>query len=81
MISCQQYDYIEIACTYKLCVQLFLTDAKVLEGVAIYTAYDEHRNECLKLRMESQENLVILDNVKRMRALVDNPHFHEVEFA
>ncbi|KZX76388.1 hypothetical protein A3715_12855 [Oleiphilus sp. HI0009] len=81
MISCQQYDYIEIACTYKLRVQLFLKDAEVVEGVVVDTAYDQHRNECVKLRMETQENLVILDTVKRMRALDENPHFHEVEFA
>lgn len=41
MISCNQYDYIEIACMYKFPLRLTLVSNQVVEGTAIDTVLDK----------------------------------------
>lgn len=49
MISCQQYDYIEIACLFHLPIELTLHNGKKVSGVAQTTSYNQNKEECLQL--------------------------------
>lgn len=80
MISCDNYDYIEIACLYKLQVELTLKGNKLVEGIAKDTARDEAREECLLLGQHQGDVLVVLSTIKQMRAINANPHFDIVTF-
>lgn len=80
MISCIVYDYIEIACIYRLTVTLELKSELQISGVAINTKRNESGLECIELIVDSNNILIILEDVKVMRAQVENPHFSEVNF-
>lgn len=78
MLSCQIYDYLEIACIYRYRVRLTPKEGEPVEG----TALDTRRNgekECLLLRTETGETLVPLETLHRMEALQANPHFSTVD--
>ncbi|KOO13120.1 hypothetical protein AKJ18_20345 [Vibrio xuii] len=75
MISCSDYDYIEIACMHRYPVRLTLKDGESLEGKALDTARNEDKQECIKLAVDSTEQLVVLDTLSKLEVLVDNPHF------
>jgi len=80
MISCLVYDYIEIACIYRLAITLELKSGKQLSGVAINTKRNKVGLECIELSADSSSVLVVLETVSIMRAQVENPHFSEVSF-
>ncbi|GIU10242.1 MULTISPECIES: Rho-binding antiterminator [unclassified Shewanella] len=85
MISCNQYDYIEIVCLYHYPVKIRLKDATILNGVAIDTVRDELKQECIKLGKAKDEGaaaeqLVILDDIASLEVCIDNPHLHYIEF-
>ena len=80
MISCAQHDYVEIACMYKLPVILTLKSGEELEGVAMDTQRNQQREECLKLKTGNDDQLVVLDQIRRMVAVESNPHFDKVDF-
>lgn len=80
MISCEQYDYIELVCMFQYPVQLVLKDGSVVEGVAKDTKRNDLGEECIALESESTQRLFVLDQVEKMIALVENPHFEEVKF-
>ena len=48
-ISCDLYDYIEIACLYKIPVRLELKDGSFIEGNADDTIINDDKDECMKL--------------------------------
>lgn len=78
MISCEKYDYIEIACMHRYPVRLTMKSGTVLTGVALDTSRDESRRECIVL--DSKE-LVVLDEISTLEVCVDNPHFDRVSFS
>lgn len=81
MLSCQHYDYVEIACMYHFPIKLLLKSGSELTGVAIDTQRNESRDECLKLKTDDKsEQLVVLDTISTMQVLVENPHFKMVNF-
>jgi len=80
MISCNQYDYIEIACTYNFLVLLTMKSGITLEGVALDTGSNEKREESIKLEVDGEGTWVVLDQVSRIDVLVENPHFKSVVF-
>ena len=80
MISCEQYDYIEIACMHRYPVKVTLKSGEELDGTAVDTARNGDKQECLRLRSEDQDSLVVLDDLLKLSVLVDNPHFTQVEF-
>ncbi|GLR69888.1 Rho-binding antiterminator [Agaribacter marinus] len=79
-ISCQQYDYVEIACMYKYLLEVRLQSGKLLVGKACDTAKNTDRNECIKLDISGEYVLTELDEIHSFRALVKNPHFSEIIF-
>ena len=80
MISCDQHDYVEIACLYRYRVKLTLECGEAVEGIALDVLYNNSREECIKIRRSNTDNLVILDSIIKMDALVENPHFKTVHF-
>ncbi|WP_107852695.1 Rho-binding antiterminator [Oceanimonas marisflavi] len=80
MMSCEQHDYIEIACLYRYTVTLTLVSGEQVSGVALDTARNEHRAECLKIRIGDEVRLLPLASLTRMTAAAGNPHFQTVAF-
>lgn len=80
MVSCNQYDYIEIACMYKFPLLLTLKSGVIMTGIALDTQRNERREECLKLTINDIDNFVVLDTIAKIKVTIDNPHFHEVSF-
>lgn len=78
MIRCSDYDYIEIVCLYRYPVRLTLKDGTEMEGIALDTRRDENRREAILLSIHQQERLVVLDEIKQLSVLVENPHFRDI---
>lgn len=80
MISCDQHDYIEIACTYKYPIRLTDKSGNSIECVAIDTVINDDRAECIKVNYNGSTRLVVLDELSELSVLVENPHFSKVRF-
>lgn len=80
MISCNDYDYIEIVCLYRYPVRLSLKYGVILEGVAIDTKRNDTRAECIELIIEGERQLVVLEDITKLTVTKENPHFTEVVF-
>lgn len=81
MLSCDLHDYIEIACMYHLPVELVMRDGHRISGTAMDTASNAEKQECIVISDEGgQGSLIVLDELKSMRALASNPHFKLVKF-
>ena len=78
MISCQQYDYIEIACMYRYPVKLTMKSGTVIEAKALDTARNDNREECIKVLMDGNEKLIVLDDIAMIEVTQSNPHFQTV---
>lgn len=78
MISCQQYDYIEIACMYRYPVKLTLKSGSVIEGNAVDTARNSDYQECIKIKIDNEERLIVLDEIAILETTLKNPHFQSV---
>ncbi|MCG9783990.1 Rho-binding antiterminator [Vibrio brasiliensis] len=81
MISCNDYDYIEIVCLYRYPVRLTLKSGQTIEGKALDTARNQDKQEAIKLEQNGVEQLVVLDDLSLLEILVDNPHFNQKSFA
>ena len=80
MISCNQYDYIEIACMHRCPIVLTMKSGENLVCVALDTQVDEAHRECIKVSAEGVERLVVLDEIAELEVSVENPHFKHVSF-
>ena len=80
MISCSEYDYIEIVCLFRYPVKLTMKVGESIKGVALDALRNESRNECIKLNTNETDMLVELDGISKLEVLIDNPHFTEVIF-
>ena len=76
MISCSEYDYIEIVCLYRYRVRLTMKTGEIIDGIAL----DTKSNERLLLNINGLETLVDLNNISKLEVKVNNPHFTEVTF-
>ncbi|WP_339144269.1 Rho-binding antiterminator [Pseudoalteromonas galatheae] len=79
MISCQQYDYIELACLKRLKVTIEMKDGDVVRGRCENTAIVD-KQECLVLEQESQAVTVMLAGITSISADTDNPYFTTLRF-
>ncbi|CAA0123847.1 Uncharacterised protein [BD1-7 clade bacterium] len=87
MVSCQLYDYIEIACLYRIPVDLTLVSDALVEGIAVDTCIElgaefmvlDHL-ELAKASDEPQRLKIDISTIKIMAARVKNPHFDQVNF-
>lgn len=79
-MHCDQQDYIEIACTFRLPVRLTLRTGEQCAGQAVDTCYNDRREECLRLATDSGQRVLPLAALAVMEALTENPHFRCVRF-
>lgn len=80
MISCNEYDYIEIVCMFRYPVSLTMISGDIINGIAMDTKRDEAKRECIELNVEDSNQLVVLDEIARLKVAVENPHFTQVVF-
>lgn len=80
MISCNQHDYIEIVCMYHYPIKLTLKSGDIIEGIALDTQRNDQRDECIKIDIEGVEKLVVLEEIKVLEVMVENPHLQKVTF-
>jgi Rho-binding antiterminator len=80
-MNCDEHDYIEIACTFRMHVRLILKSGELIQGRALDTQRNDAGEECIKLAVGGEEVLVIQDRIRRMEALSENPHFQSVGFS
>ncbi|HAS62263.1 MAG TPA: transcriptional antiterminator [Vibrio sp.] len=80
MISCSQYDYLEIACLYHFPIIVTLIDGGVIEGKALDTGYNDSRQECLLVETTMGEKWLSTEQLKSIEVTISNPHFSFVEF-
>jgi len=80
MITCDQYDYIEIVCMFSYPIKLTMKSGVVIECIALDTKLNESKVECIKITLNGDENLIVLDDVSSLEVCVVNPHFHMVSF-
>jgi len=80
MISCEQHDYIEIACMYRFNVSLQLDTGDIVEGIALDTKTNSTGRECIALKLCNGIELVPTDSILRMDALTQNKHFTFITF-
>jgi len=80
MISCPQYDYVEIACLYKFPVQISLFDGSLVAGIAQDTSINSKQEECLVVKTEHAEEVITLTDIKIIKVMIKNPHFDQMEF-
>lgn len=80
MISCSNYDYVEIACMYKYTLVLTLRNGEQVKGTAIDTARNPERQECLLLRLDNRDELVVLNHIQTLTVTTPNAQFTQVTF-
>ena len=80
MISCHQYDYIEIVCLYHYPVKLTLKSGQIIEGIALDTARNDDREECIKLDDKGVAVYIVLSDITLLSVDVENPHIKQVSF-
>ena len=80
MISCNDYDYIEIVCMHRYPIKLTLKSGDRIECVGLDTQRNDSREECIKVSMQGTEHLVVLTDLCALEVCVDNPHFQQISF-
>lgn len=80
MITCHEYDYVEIVCLFHYPIRLTMATGVQIEGVALDTARNENRAECIKIQTDNGVKLVLLADVAKLAIRIENPHFTEVSF-
>ncbi|MCS4306084.1 Rho-binding antiterminator [Rheinheimera pacifica] len=80
MLKCDLHDYIEIVCLYHYPLQLTLSSGVVLSGTAETTRYNHQRQECLVIKHNNSEQLVVLDDIALLEVMIANPHLQQVRF-
>ncbi len=80
MISCDIHDYVEIACMYKIPLKLVLKSDLVIHGTALDTIRNELGEECMKVKLDNDHLLIVLDSIHTMEATTKNRHFSLIKF-
>ncbi|MBQ4799991.1 Rho-binding antiterminator [Pseudoalteromonas sp. MMG006] len=80
MISCHQYDYIEIACMHRLNIELVLKNGDGVCGVATDTKSNANKDECIVVNVNNELQLIVLNTISVLKAREKNPYFDRVNF-
>ncbi|MFY8272905.1 Rho-binding antiterminator [Pseudoalteromonas sp. SSDWG2] len=80
MISCSQYDYVEIVCLFQYPIEIQLSCGDFVVGRALDTQQNAAKEECIKISTDQGDVLVVLDSIATLKVTVKNPHFDEVAF-
>jgi len=79
-MNCEQHDYLEIACTFKLEISLLLNNKDIFTGIATDIRYNQHKEHCILLKNGQKDVFIILTDIKSMKAITINPHFTQIHF-
>ena len=71
MISCSDYDYIEIVCLYHYPVELTMKSGKIVGGIALDTKRNAAKQECIEMEVKQDKLLVVLDEISKLEVSVD----------
>ncbi|ADN09236.1 Rho-binding antiterminator [Sulfurimonas autotrophica] len=63
---------------YRYPVKLTMKSGTVVEAKALDTARNENHQECIKVKIDNNEKLIVLDEIATLEASVKNPHFQIV---
>lgn len=80
MITCNEYDYIEIVCLYHYPIKITFKSGESLECIALDTKRNENREECIEVDVNGVKKLAVLDVISQIEVMVENPHFQVVSF-
>jgi Rho-binding antiterminator len=80
MISCNHYDYIEIACMHRLNIELVLKNGDAICGVATDTKRNALKQECIAINVNGELKLIVLTTISLLKAREKNPYFYHVNF-
>ncbi|TMO82005.1 hypothetical protein CWC16_02440 [Pseudoalteromonas sp. S3776] len=80
MISCNHYDYIEIACMHRLNIELVLKNGVSVCGVATDTKRNALKQECIAINVSGELKLIVLTTISVLKARESNPYFDHVNF-
>ncbi|MDQ2044944.1 Rho-binding antiterminator [Pseudoalteromonas sp. 20-92] len=80
MISCHQYDYIEIACMHRLNIELVLKNGDGVCGVATDTKRNANKDECIVVNVNNELQLIALTTISVLKTREQNPYFDHVNF-
>ncbi|MFD2179607.1 Rho-binding antiterminator [Veronia pacifica] len=78
MINCNTHDVIEVACLYKIKVELVMKSGDRVEGKAVDTKVTAEKREYLVLEQNGDQIDIEMDKIKEMIAIDKNPHFDTV---
>ena len=80
MLSCSEYDYIEIVCMFNYPINVTMKTGKVIKCIALDTQRNEASEECMKVKVDGVETSIGLDEISKLEISIRNPHFDEVNF-
>ncbi|MFT2092414.1 Rho-binding antiterminator [Paraglaciecola sp. 2405UD69-4] len=80
MLSCSQYDELEVVCLYRYPIELVLKDSSSLEGVAIDIQYNTLRQECLTVQIIDGKKYIPFNDVLRLNVCVKNAKVQQISF-
>ena len=81
MISCNEYDYVEIVCMYHYPIKLTMKKGEVTEGIALDTQLNTKREECIKVDVDGKECIIPLNTISSLEVCIENPHLQKVSFS
>lgn len=81
MISCNEHDYIEIACMYQYPIKITMLTGEVIECTAVDTHYNSSREECIIVTVNGVDSALVVSNFSKMEVCIENPYFKEISFA
>jgi len=80
MMSCGDYDQIELVCIYAYPIKLSLNSGLVVEGIGLDIIRNNTGEESLRLKQDRDERLVVLASIATLEICVENPHFEKISF-
>jgi Rho-binding antiterminator len=79
-VSCENYDYLEIACMYGYEVVLLLLDGRQYQGIACNLLINSARQEVVEVKLKDSVEFIHLDSLKELRVETDGAKFKQVLF-
>lgn len=88
MISCNEYDAIEIVCMHHYPIKINTKNNEVIECIALDTRINSAREECIQVKLKDSANdleqlktqLIVLSDIVTLTVCRENPHFQVVTF-
>jgi len=74
MISCAEYDTIEMVCMNQYRIKLIIKSGISVEGVAIDTKRNKNREECIPMI------LLNVNDIVQLNVCIENPHANQITF-